>query len=167
MPVLFTLLLTLPSLGFLFCVVRFWTRRREPGRFARTSAALGWIATCSLPALLWQVSSGPLSGGGPGLRLRDLPHVLGIGWWVLTGGGTVAAVFERTAKAVSGHRQMTMIDNWPWFWTLLAGQLALLVALLVPRLGPRFRWRDARLWGVGLIVAINAGLAVRWPWWGS
>ena len=77
------------------------------------------------------------------------------------------ADFSKLGEAIGGQRSATLLDHLPWFWVLLALQSALLVGLLLPCFGARFRWSAPRLWLVGAGVALNSALALHWPWWGS
>ena len=75
------------------------------------------------------------------------------------------ALFEATARAVTGHRSSTMFDNVHWYLALTALQTAILVALLLRRRRPFHRDRFAL--GIGVACLCNGLIAAPWPWWGT
>jgi hypothetical protein len=165
MPDFFNAVASLPSALFAVGAAAFWRAKRLDSMVLRFMGALGWIGLCTLPAVLVQALTFD-AGGGDQAWSQMLPIVL-LGWWVLAGGSSVIAVFEASAKAISGHRQSTMLDNWPWFWALLALQCAVLIVLLWPALGRKFTWKHPRLWLTAAALLLNSLTAVSWPWWGT
>lgn len=157
------LLLGLPSLTLLASLYLLARRRLRSELPLRLGSAVGVCALAAFPPTLYQAL--PM-GGAKTSALETLGLTL-VAWWVLLGGVSVVATFEATAQLVSGHRQMTMIDNWPWFLALVLVQTSLLAAFLAPRFGPGATWKSPRLWLIFAAVAINAACAVDWPWWGS
>jgi hypothetical protein len=166
MPEIFLVFSTLPSALFAVGAAIFLRARRMDSVVLRFMAALGWIGLCTLPAVLVQGITLVATGrhGIEGLQALQMSLV---SWWVLAGGSSVIAVIEASAKAISGHRQATMLDNWPWFWALLSMQCALLIYLLWPTLGPKFNWKRTRLLQVSAVLLLNSLTAIHWPWWGT
>ena len=93
------------------------------------------------------------------------------------GGWTVRVVFEPLAESGAfGHRQTTMISNWPVFWTLSVVQTSIIAGSIGARLRARDRRRhrgerpariDPATAALGAAVLGNAALNIAWPWWGS
>lgn len=162
---LFIAVASLPSALLAVGAAAFWRAKRMDSVVLRFMGALGWIGLCTLPAVLVQALT--LLAGGGDLPWTQVLQIGLLGWWVLAGGSSVIAVFEASAKAVSGHRESTMLDNWPWFWALLALQCALLIVLLWPALGRKFTWKHPRLRLTGAALLLNSLTAVSWPWWGT
>jgi len=137
-------------------------RRPEPPRWA---AALSWLALWTLPALAYQIvwwasDASPYAGSASALA-----QAAPVGLWVLLGGRSVVELFEATARALTGHRNATMLDNVHVYLVYTFLQCSILVGILKRR-DRDFR-RDPVALGVGAAVMANAFLASRWPWWGS
>jgi len=153
--------LYIPTLFLAYALV-VWLRRPEPPRWA---SALGWITLWTVPALAyqcvwWHSPDSPYSVTIPGLA-----QAAPVGLWVLLGGRTVVEVFEATARALTGHRSATMLDNVHVFLALTVLQSAVLVAILARR--DRDYRRDPWALAIGAGVLVNGVLAAQWPWWGS
>jgi hypothetical protein len=96
---------------------------------------------------------------------------------VHAGGWTVTSLFEPLADSgVLGHRQTTMLSNWPVFFTLALLQTLTVGAVIGARLlardrakrgGKRVRRVDAVIAALTVSVSINAACNIAWPWWGS
>jgi hypothetical protein len=87
--------------------------------------------------------------------------------WVLLGGGVVQQVFEASARAISGHRQSTMVDNWAIYYGYTLIWVLPFAVLVASRLG-KPNWRTDRVLRiVGATLLLNALAGVGWPWWGS
>lgn len=145
----------------------FWRHKHQGSAVLRAVTALGWIGVCSLPVALCQVGLAASGSLSTSFGAQELLTLLLVGWWVLAGGASVIALFEASLAALGAGRSATLLDHLPWFWLLLAIQWALLVWLLLPCFGARFRWTHKRLWLIGGAVALNAALGLGWPWWGT
>ena len=130
---------------------------------------MGWLAVWAWPTHIWQMATEEQIGGRI-MSMDDLwEWVIGftLPWPVHLGGATVAAVFENTAKAVSGHRQSTLIDNLPWWLVLTGIQTAFIAWAFVARWRQRASLRDPVLVALGALVLANSLVNAEWPWWGS
>jgi hypothetical protein len=142
-------------------------RALRPGRAGPFFRGIGWTALCALPAAIGQVVAWALARAG------DLGDVvagvgyLGLPWAVVLGGWSVQRVFEATARAVSGHRQSTMLDNLEYYLALTAVQTLVLAAFVAWRLRRRPTLLDPVVLLVGALVLGNAIAGARWPWWGT
>ena len=87
--------------------------------------------------------------------------------WVLLGGGVVQQVFETSAKAISGHRQSTMMDNWWIYYGFTLIWALPWSALLATRLRAHAWRKDPIAMIVAALLLLNAVAGVRWPWWGT
>jgi hypothetical protein len=156
--------------GFLFWIpslllayaVSIVCRKRERPRWA---SALGWITLWVVPAVVyqsawWLSSSSSYSGSFRGVLLAAP-----VGLWVLLGGRSAVAVFEATARDITGHRNSTMMDNVHVYLVLVFIQCAVFVAILARRDRPRLR--DPVALAIGAAFLVNALLASHWPWWGT
>jgi hypothetical protein len=145
-----------------------WLLLRRPcaASFAgRLVQSAGLIALAGALASLVQLTAAALERFAGGFSLAFL-GALPVAWWVLTGGWTVQQVFEATARALSGHRHSTFVDNAPYYLVLTAAQ-TLLVAALLARRGPRPYARDPRVWIAFLLAFANSLAGVPWPWWST
>jgi hypothetical protein len=156
----------LVSLGGL--VWFFLTRTRSEGLCGRFVQALGALALAALVADLAQVTAAmggwiwPEVSFSPGTLALALP----LSWLVACGGWSVQGVFELTAKAVTGHRRDTLMDNLPYFAGLTALQMGL-VALVVALCWRRPRWRDPAVVCAFALALANGLAGITWPWWGT
>jgi len=153
--------LWIPSLLPIAGLVLLLARRTRP----RWLRALGWLTLWTLAAVVYQI----VWWFSPDSHYSvDLPNALRaspIGLWVLMGGRSVISVFEATARAITGHRSSTMVDNAHVFLAYTAIQCAVLVAILVRRQRP---WRkDPVALAIGALVLLNGLLGSHWPWWGT
>jgi hypothetical protein len=156
-----------PSALLAIGAVLFWKHKRQRSVVLRGVTALGLVGLCCLPSALVQVFLAARGQSPTSFAGTELVPVFLVGWWVLSGGASVIALFEASAEAISGHRSATLLDNLPWYWVLLALQWGILVTLLLPHFGARFRWSSPRLWLIGGAVALNSALGIQWPWWGT
>lgn len=93
------------------------------------------------------------------------------------GGWTVTALFEPLAESgVFGHRQTTMLSNWPVFFALALVQTLVVGAAIGARLlardakrrvGARLNRFDPFIIAVMVACTLNAALNITWHWWGS
>ncbi len=158
------LLLCIPQAILVWFYVRNWGGPRLRGNWARTA---GWLSLWVLPAILAQALFNGAGHSSTSFGAGDIFMMLPWGWPVLQGGFSVQQVFEETAKAVSGHRQSTLMDNLGYYLVLTYAQLALVslfVALQCPK-GPSVRDRVPLT--CGLLVLANALCGIAWPWWGT
>ncbi len=163
------LLVGLPCLALGWCAWRFLARPRAEGFGGRFVQGLGLLALAALAASAVQLVAtwaGWNWSGNSGLVPWKLVAILPVSWLVLCGGWSVQALFEETVEDVTGHRQSTMLDNWPYYATLTALQLAALAALVAWR-GRRTRTRDPRAWVAAALVLANGIAGMAWPWWGT
>jgi len=86
---------------------------------------------------------------------------------VLMGGQTVISVFEENVKDWTGHRRDTMADNTEVFVLMMLIQLAALSWFVARRFAKGKSWRDPVVRGIGIFMAVNAFLAMDWPWYGT
>lgn len=120
------------------------------------TAGIGLQLLASLPAALYQA-------------IFELEHLLGflLGLPVLVGGRSTVMLYEETVRAVCGDRQDTLLGQAWWFFCLAGVQVLLIAVALAWRRRRRGRWRDPIVTALLLLVAGNAAMAVRWPWWGT
>lgn len=163
MLILLGLVSCLPQFALVFV---FFKRTETEGHWhwARTA---GWLCLWTLPAVIAQFAFNAAGYSSTTFDSGDLFAMLPWSWSVLTGGFSVQEVFEVTAKAVSGHRQSTMLDNWPYYAVLTWIQFALLSLYCALMRDPARRFRDKPSIIIGLLVLINALCGISWPWWGS
>jgi hypothetical protein len=153
-----------PTLLLIWCCMRFFRAPGGASVWTDLQRGIGWQALWVFPALLGQVVYGVARYG---FDLLAFPATLVFGWWVLLGGASVQAVFEETAKSLTGHRRDTMVDNGNYHIALTATQ-AILVGLFVAwRLRKSRLGRDPLAVLAGLAVLVNAALGITWPWWGT
>ena len=153
--------LWIPSLLPLAGLLILLARRARP----RWLIALGWLTLWTLPALAYQTAWWVWPGTKYSVDWWDALRASPIGLWVLMGGRSVIAIFEATARDITGHRSSTMIDNTHVFLAYTAIQCAILVAILVRRKRP---WRkDPVALAMGALFLLNGLLGSCWPWWGS
>ena len=155
------------ALPFLVCIALF-VRARPTSSFAmRVARALGWCAMCAAPAILVQ---DVVLVGGFSHTSFDASECL-IVWpfqlWVLLGGGVAQQVFEASAKAISGHRQSTMMDNWILYYAFTLAWSLPWSALIAKRMRARPWHGDPIAWCVAVVILANAVAGVHWPWWGT
>lgn len=155
-----------PLVPLLFCVWTWWSWKERRGFAGHLLPAVGWLTLWAFPAAVAQLLDQGLGHGRSSFDLADLARMAPFSWWVLLGGHTVQLAFEETAQAVTGHRQMTMIDNWPYYAALTYAQTLLVGAAAAWRSRDR-SWSDPLLVALGILVLTNAALGLRWPWWGS
>jgi len=164
----FALVYLLPAAFAVWSIVRlFRDRDREPGSVVQWQRGFGWIALCTAPFAPLQILRSML---GMARYSFDAPEALlawPASWYVLFGGRTVVAVFEANVEAWTGHRRDTMLDN-AWVFLALTGVQVLVLSLIVLW---RFRagrtLRDPVVLAVGAFAAVNAALAMTWPWFGT
>jgi len=169
---LFFVLALLPTLLLAWCAASLFRSRGSKRPWSAVQCALGWQSLWVLPALAGHVV---LVVVRHGFNLLEIPFALVFGWWVLLGGASVQAVFEETAKDLTGHRRDTLLDNAHVYLAFTAVQALALGLLLAPRLrahrargtGAGALVRDPVLLLAGLAVLANAALGIAWPWWGS
>ena len=157
------LLSCLPHFVFVFL---FFKRSDTAGawNWART---VGWLCLWTLPAVVVQFAFHAAGRSTTTFDFGELFSMLPWSWSVLSGGFSVQALFEQTAKAVSGHRQSTMLDNWPYYMVLTWLQFSLVAAYCALMRDPVRRFRDRPAILSGVVLLINALLGITWPWWGS
>lgn len=161
MPVLPTVLASLPATLFALCAVAFF-RRRERAGIVGFGRALGLITLCALPAAVVQ------SVGLALLNSEPFALVLApISWFVVSGGFSVSAFFASSAKAVTGQRESVMLDNWAYFAVLTALQLFFLAFAIQQRWKDDAPKRDPIVLGVLGFVIVNSLVGMFWGWWGT
>ncbi len=190
---------SIPLLMAAWCCLRGLVRPNAGpiGAIGWWAAGIGWLVLWSLPAVAVQVVGNVTGLSGTSFSVGDAILSIGFPVWVLAGGSSVIEIFEATAKEVSGHRQSTMIDNWPYFVALTYAQLALggaivawcwrsasqggLTRLEFSRTGTNptapegltpanaFARRCCRTvpWMLAAAALLNSVTAWRWPWWGT
>jgi hypothetical protein len=155
------------ALPFLACLALLPRTRATASFVRRFLGAIGLCTLCCTPAILVQdvllATGWSATSFDPLEYLRMWPFQL----WVLAGGGIVQFVFEASAKAISGHRQSTMIDNWPIYFAFTLAWVLPWSALLAARLRQRPWRRDVLAWCVAIVLLGNALAGVHWPWWGT
>lgn len=137
-------------------------------RFGRRwRLGVGWLVLWVLPAIAAQLAW--LRFGQSVYSMQGSDWIAIALWpsWVHLGGASAIELFEATAKSVSGHRQMTLMDNLPWFLLLVGVQTAVLASVFAWRFKSAQRLRDPLLIALGLAALANALCGVCWPWWGS
>jgi len=155
------------ALPFLVCIALFLSARQPAGSKKRFARAVGACALCAAPAIL--VQDVVLVGGWSHTSFEptELLTVWPFQQWVLLGGGVVQCVFEASAKTIGGHRQSTLIDNWPIYYGFTLAWVLPWSALVAARLRAH-PWRDDRvLRPVAVVLFANAVAGVNWPWWGT
>lgn len=155
------------ALPFLACMALFlFSKRTEPAvlRFAR---AFGWAALCCTPAILAQDVM--LAGGFSSTSFNRSEYLLALPFqtWVLPGGYVVQEVFESNAKSISGHRQSTMMDNVPIYYTFTLLWLLPWAALVAARLRRGSLRKDPAVLVVAVLLLANSIAGIAWPWWGT
>ncbi len=158
------LLLCLPQVVLAWFFVRARGGPRWIGEWLRSA---GWLVLWVLPAVVAQAVFNGAGMSSSSFAIADLFAMLPWSWSVLLGGATVQAVFEETAKALSGHRQSTMMDNFPWYLALTWVQLALVSLFCALRRPKAKSFADRVSITFGMLVLINALCGIAWPWWGS
>ncbi|MFN0243022.1 MAG: hypothetical protein ACKVWV_09045 [Planctomycetota bacterium] len=154
-----------PCVPLIWCTWRFVRRPRAPRFVGRLGQAVGLLALWTWVAVVAQLVY--LVVKQSSLSVLDALATTTFSWWVLLGGASVQAVFEETAKDVTGHRQWTMIDNWHYYVALTAVQTLVLAAILAWRWKkPRKRF-DPAVVAVVVLVVGNALAGITWPWWGT
>lgn len=166
-----TLLGLLPCLPLMIGVWCWARPSRDPNArrsvLASFAWGVGWLSACALPAVAYQAAL-QLSGSLPtSFEAGDVARGLPFSWWVLLGGESVQSLFEATAKDLTGHRQTTMLDNWPYYAALTYVQVALGGGLVAVRRRLGRGTLDPWVLLLGLAVVVNGCLGARWPWWGS
>jgi hypothetical protein len=165
------LLVALTAVPLLLLLVALFALRGRTSFPARLARGAGVVVAVALVGVVLQAGwalAARVSGRArwsvePGEYAAAAP----LAWWVLAGGRSVQAGFEATVRAVMGRRQHTMLDNWPWYYALMALQTALLGAVVAWRLRRAARFRDPIVLGVAVLVLANAWLGRTWPWWGT
>jgi hypothetical protein len=155
------------ALPFLACAALIlFAKRTEPAllRFAR---GFGWTVLCCMPAIL--VQDVLLVGGftSTTFHLGEVFVGLPFQTWVLPGGAVVQHFFEANAKAISGHRQSTMMDNVPIYYSFTLLWLLPWAALAAARLRRGPLRKDWVVYPVAILLLANAIAGSAWPWWGS
>lgn len=149
----------------IWCILCLFRNARE-GKLYQLQRAYGWVALCTAPIVFAQF----FVGFGHGFSFDDLGEQLMImpgSWFVLQGGQSVVHLFEENVKDWTGHRQSTMMDNWPVFAGLTLAQVLLLTVLVWRRFLKGRTLRDRGVLGIGLFLFVNAALAMQWKWFGS
>ena len=161
---LFGLVWALPLLA---CAALFLLSKRTEPTALRFARGFGWTVLCCMPAIL--VQDVVLIGGFTSTSFHAMELVLGLPFqtWVLPGGYVVQHVFESSAKAISGHRQSTMMDNVPIYYTFTLLWLLPWVALIAARLRRGSLRKDPVALFVAIVLLANSISGVAWPWWGS
>ena len=155
------------ALPFLVCAALFlWMRPR--GSFAlRLARAIGVCTLFVAPAILAQDLMLYFGWSYSRFGLVDCLSSWPFQVWVLLGGGVVQQVFEVSAKALSGHRQSTMLDNWPIYYAFTLAWVLPWSTLLAARMRAQPLRNDPLAWCVAVVLLAHALAGVRWPWWGT
>jgi hypothetical protein len=142
------------------------SRRTEPA-VMRLARGFGWTALCCMPAILAQDVM--LLGGFSSTSFHPEELLVGLPFqtWVLPGGYVVQHLFESSAKAISGHRQSTMMDNVPIYYSFTLLWLLPWAALIAARLRRGPLRKDAAVLPVAILLLANSIAGIAWPWWGS
>lgn len=163
----------LSLLGLLLCLPQataawfFFRGRGGTGLFGNWIRTAGWLSLWTLPAGLAQLIFLAAGFTSTTFAVGDLFAMLPWSWPVLLGGVSVQMVFEETAKALSGHRQSTLIDNLGLYLFLTWLQLAVLALFCALARDETRRHRDRVSLTLGVAMLINALLGITWPWWGT
>jgi hypothetical protein len=120
------------------------------------AAAIGLQFLAAVPAAIYQAI----------VELENL-LLFPLGVPVLAGGRSAVLLFEETVRAVCGDRRDMMLDNAWWFFSLAGTQMLAIGVVMAWRRRRRGNFCDPVVIGLWLLVAVNAALAVRWPWWGT
>lgn len=155
------------ALPLLACAALFLTSKRTEPALLRFARGFGWTVLCCLPAIL--VQDVLLVGGFTSTTFHLEEIFLGLPFqtWVLPGGHVVQHVFESSAKSISGHRQATMMDNVPIYYTFTLLWLLPWAALIAARLRRGPLRKDWVALPVAILLLANAIAGSSWPWWGS
>jgi hypothetical protein len=98
---------------------------------------------------------------------QSLYLTLPYSWWVLSCGQTVVKIFDENVKNWTGHRQSTMLDNWPVFFGLGLIQAIILSLIVAHRMkGGEKPTQGLALVG-GIFMCVNAMLATSFNWAGT
>ena len=151
---------------FIWCVVAFFRNNSEKFIY-QWRRAIGWLSMCVFPFTLVAVGANMLDNGKVEWDKAVGVVIAPFYWGVLMGGQTVIDVFEENVKDWTGHRKDTMADNTEVFALLMLIQLAVLSWLVALRFRKGKTWRDPLVCVVGLFMAVNAFLAMDWPWYGT
>jgi len=155
----------LPAL-FLWCITCYF--RNSSDKFAyQWRRGAGWIALCVAPITFVAVFALIIEDGGFDWEKATTIVWAPIHWCVLMGGQTVISVFEENVKDWTGHRRDTMADNTEVFVLMMLIQLAALSWFVARRFAKGKSWRDPVVRGIGIFMAVNAFLAMDWPWYGT
>jgi hypothetical protein len=155
------------ALPYLICIVLCWRVRKLEPYSLRLAGAVGACVLCIVPAIAVQDALLLAGGLSSSFSIVECLIVWPFQLWVLLGGGVVQQVFEASARAISGHRQSTMVDNWAIYYGYTLIWVLPFAVLVASRLGkPNWR-KDRVLRIVGATLLLNALAGVGWPWWGS
>lgn len=150
---------------FLACVVA-WRRSKSTSPGWRLARAAGWCSACVVPAIVLQDALLVSGATSTTVRALDCVEMLPFQIWVLQGGAVVQLLFDDTAKAISGHRQSTMMDNWLIYFVYTVAWV-LPWSLVVRTRDAVPARRDPVRWIVGAILVLNSLAGSTWPWWGT
>lgn len=154
-----------PCLPLIWCAWRFLRRPRAERFAGRLGQGVGLLALWTWVAVVAQCLY--LVAKHASISAFDGIAATTFSWWVLLGGASVQAVFEETAKRVTGHRRDTLLDNWHYYAALTAAQTIALAVILAWRwTRPRGRFDPVVAIPVVLVVG-NALAGITWPWWGT
>jgi uncharacterized membrane protein len=151
---------------FTWCVVDYFRNKNDKFLY-QWRRAIGWLALCVFPITLVAVVARMLEDGGVEWDKAATVVFAPIHWIILIAGQTVISVFEENVKDWTGHRRDTMADNTEVFVLMLLIQLAVLSWFVALRFRKGKTWRDPLVCGVGIFMAVNAFLAMDWPWYGT
>jgi hypothetical protein len=159
-------MITLPGILFstfsLGCIVCLFKHRRN-----YMLRAWGWLALCSFPAVIVQNTKWVLGTPGMTIGLDDVCKTLPYSWYVLSCGQSVVNIFEENIEHWTGHRQSTMLDNWPVFFGLGLAQALVLSYFVARRLRAGATLKDSTVITIGVFMCINAILAASFNWAGT
>jgi len=144
-----------------------WWFSRAQGLSWRLARAAGWCTACALPAILLQDGLVLFGGSATSFSLVDCAKALPFQIWVLPGGAVVQSIFEETAKAISGHRRDTLMDNWLLYHAYTVAWVLAWAALIQTRDAVKPAWKDPLRLVVAAILLVNALAGASWPWWGT
>jgi len=164
--ILFLAAYLLPGVFAVWSIVRLF-RNRNTSFLYQWQRAFGWLALCSVPFPPLQALRGVLGMGRISFDALEALLVLPGSWYVLFGGKSVVYVFEENVKDWTGHRRDTMFDNAPVFFALVLAQVLVLSLLVGWRFHKGKSLRDPVVLGTGIFMAVNAALAMSWPWFGT
>lgn len=155
------------ALPFLACIGLFLFAERTEPTALRLARGLGWCVLCCTPAILAQDVM--LAGGFSSTSFNLAGYLFGLPFqtWVLPGGYIVQQVFESSAKAISGHRQATMMDNVPIYFALTLLWLLPWATVIAARLRRGRLRKDPVVIPVAIVLLANSIAGIAWPWWGT